>query len=1108
MATERVVDHLQGVCIPSEQITIGTLKARGAGATDSSYTEQGPKAGQPAQPDGQDSDLVLLAKGDQSQEGHLELLTRRSGHPMPEHGAFVFRDVDAGDSVSEYKGHDVYCAVTGWDPIVYDDATNFLEPHMNVIRLESGKLLATGFVDSGGNYEVREYDPTTSTWGPGINIGPQDAVNVRQSCLVQLSRRYDDATEPRVLLFLLSPDGRQIDVYRSDDDGGTWALDGDRVCVEAILDSGGTPPTVYKMQAAYNNRQILLALDYLDGSSGAYTIQQWASSDDGGTLTLAATTSGAHYVNPSVVAVPGGGFVVSCWDNSTAPAGWRSYRTPTAWDAFSGGVNALIDAMTLNTLLTGCMWMDEDGVLYALTTSLNTGNTRYEMHMARSLDNAASWEQFNLQPWTFEDQANHIWKFDCASTFGRAAVVTRWAADPVRGFEGDSVACVWLGGYSSHTLPDSSSDLDEAFEEVNFLGWGDNVNAAGEAGLWLPIQRPGNVGWATFGAGTGSNVLNNPTGELHVNTAIGQDEDFVRTSSSLQEKVMATFQLRVPSGGNKAAAEISVLLRLARNASAFDVAVELRFDSTGFRVYDTNGGAAVGADVALDMTTAKWIRVSLERSASAGNGQVRVWSCSDAHVREWTEERDGTVTDALATANPNQVIWGHQAAAANDSYWGPVGYNFRVNAWSAHPSWWSIFGTNWSNPDALHPRSHSTEWIGLLDDVMIRAESGPTKLGETWDIEQTADYPARNLDVRQSASPSQPWRSVGIAAQVAFVWDMEPAFTDEGFLDNASIGAFIFGANFKTAEVEGYNGAAWVTIASLDASDGFTSLGFTRKGRKLKPSGGTAKGDRYLFNESHVGDTFDLGAIGGEGAARYVKIEHNTEGAWRRSETKQPTVTLENDDLNGNEVSSGTGAIWRRNFGAIIGAYAAAYDQIRVRIPVQATADGDFRGTIVIGHIAVLGQVYDSGYSRVQMIPQVVNTRPSGNRSARAIGSPAREIDFALVAGAGDVTPFNAFEPDPDYRRTASSGDAASAIGDVVRMLEGVLRRTNGAEVPVVMLTGIEYQTGGATVQLENRPECMILGRFITDLHVVTPLGDEGVDELEQYQTITFAEEV
>ena len=1121
MGTHNDVDYLHGIVIPDERITAAGIAARpltgvAAATTESDYTQGSAVPGIPESDHG--SAMTLEATGTQTDKGHLEILTQRAGHPKIGEAGFVWRDIDAADSATEYKGHDGYQAVTGWTPIDYT-TTDVLEPHMNVIRLESGKLLATGFVDSSDNYEVREYDPTTSTWAAGVHVGIQSTTEL-QSCLVELPHRYDGATVPRVILFIQTPDEYQIDSYYSDDEGATWARHGERICSQAILDSGGNVPTVLKMSADGGGDEICLCLYYDDASSARRVTQQWSSHTRGTTLDYVGNTNSLanSFASPTVTAIPAGGFVVSCWTAYPTTNGWYGYRTGSSADLFSSGTGVLITASNNITTETGTTWSDEGGTLWSLCTVDSSGSTRYDVNAAISVDAGLTWGVANLTAWGHIDQADYFAGFDAASTGGRAAFVTRWDATPTQSYDGNSVACVWLGGFADFTLPDSSADADEAFEAVNGLTWGSAVGLYSDGRLYLPIQTPTNSGWTNAGAGTTSL---HSTGSANVSTAINQAESHYVQRASDQKKLGSLFTVRVQAGdGDDTTDRIALKLWLRSNVGGGrDVNVEVRFDDAGFRLHDPYAGGGAGADVgspvALDMTTARTFFVAFEYTDSPAQGNVAIWYCTDSHVRDWTEGPSGSTTDNGSSALQNRVEFGHFATTspADESFWYMVGASYSPEAWSTHPSYYSTYATGWANPECLNPRGLSALPALVFDGVKLAATSGPTRIGETWQIESDSDYPAAVVDPRLSSSPSRGWRSVDDSAQQILCWDLEPDYTNSGTWENDAIACFVFGANWESGFLEAYNSSAgWVTLGQLVASDGFTTLKFTRRGRILYPdTSQTTDGKRYFFREEHAGDTFDLGTAG-DGGVRYHHIAHNAEGAWRGTgtTTKRPRLVLERDNLVATDPASGTGELWRRDFGLIVSGMeaAASYSHIRLRIPAQDTADGDLRiGTLVIGSVAVLARAYDWGWEYVHVQPISVTNRPDDSIAARTTGKMRREIRFNWATTGIDVAQVSESIPDPDYVAIGSTDVPAGVEHDTARNVEGIIRRAEQAACPVLLLTAIDHLDAG-TSQKESRSRAMLLGRITTDPMTTAVQGDEGVDELERMQAVTMVEEV
>ena len=171
MGNHTDVDYLHGIVIPDERITFETMNDRpltgvGAAVTESDYSQASPVPGIPESDHG--SAMTLEASGSQTDKGHLEILTQRAGNPRPEDAGFVWRDKDAGDSATEYKGQDGYQVVTGWSPFAWENGA--VQPaHLNVCRLNSGKLLVAGVMSTDPLVKTYTYTPSTSAWAVEIS---------------------------------------------------------------------------------------------------------------------------------------------------------------------------------------------------------------------------------------------------------------------------------------------------------------------------------------------------------------------------------------------------------------------------------------------------------------------------------------------------------------------------------------------------------------------------------------------------------------------------------------------------------------------------------------------------------------------------------------------------------------------------------------------------------------------------------------------------------------------------------------------------------------------------------------------------------------------------
>jgi len=618
------------------------------------------------------------------------------------------------------------------------------------------------------------------------------------------------------------------------------------------------------------------------------------------------------------------------------------------------------------------------------------------------------------------------------------------------------------------------------------------------------------MGWTNSGTATAT-IVN--TGELQLSSTGITNRSYSVDTTNDEVRLMYEFHVRINADdGDKTTDDIAAKAILGDGAT-YESSIEIRLEDDGFNVYDVIAAANVsGSPVAIALTSTTRFRVAMLKKIGANSAHVQVWTATDSHVTEWTEQIDADISDAGgAAANTDSVSWGHYNNVANISHWQFAAFTYLVHAWSERDD--VRFGDTWTNPDSLRPRALSSLPQLVYDGVKLAATSGPTRIGETWQIEADSEYPASAVDPRITSSPGRGWRSADDSSEQILCWDLEPDYVDSGTWENDAIACFVFGANWETAYFEAYNSSAgWVTLDTLVASDGFTTLKFTRRGRILYPdTSQTTDGKHYFFREEHAGDTFDLGAAG-DGGVRYHHIAHNAEGAWRGTgtTTKRPRVVLERDNLVATDPASGTGELWRRDFGVIVSNMeaAASYQHVRLRIPAQDTADGDLRiGTIVIGSVSVLARPYDWGWEYVHVQPISITNRPDDSIAARTTGKMRREIRFGWATTGMDVKQASEDTPSPDYVAIDSSDVPAGVEHDTARNVEGIVRRCEQAACPVLLLTAIKHLAAG-NAQKESRSRAMLFGRITTDPMTTTVLGDEGVDELERLQTITMTEEV
>jgi len=1127
MGTARNQDLLHGAVVHDATVTPAAITEKDDSTVllRSAYTQASPRAGL-AQPGAAGYQMAVKASGTPDEDASIELLTQKGGHPIPEDGGYVWRNLKDADKKAEYKGVDSYVSFNDWAEINLNTTAN--SPALNVIRLLNGDLLAAGVDTAANTTRVVPYSVSSAAWGTPVDPGVTEN-STTQYALTQLPTG-------RVLLYWISSHRRQLNARYSDDNGATWDDYAFSVLGTQIEDSAGALVNARRMQVGYSNGQMLLLISFLDtGHGSSQNMMQYASIDEGHNFTLVdgdmwLVTGEFPADNPNIISVPSGGFTVLAHSRDPAEAVTEykvtAYRLGTAYtpldEADSTNLTAFFGTqLAVGFVLALTAWLDEDDTLYCLNQDGkfkgDAGvNTVYRLQLYRSLDFGATWAAYNGACSDWGVLTNNLHSFDCASTAGKALLCTRWTAVvDAAGFAEHSTASIGMGGFNSVTLPDSNFDVSQHYQEINALSWAPSTATSptdnfGE--VWFPIEIPySSMGWnRTAGAGGTQTITANA--ELNVTTGGAATEgNYITHASGTLADNMVQFSIRIASGGDKTTEQIAIRLKLSDNATdGYDVSI--RMDATGYEVYDHEAAANVFT-AAPDLTARTWFRVAMTK------GQIRIWSSPDGHARTWAAGGNGVLADNGGVSGyDNEIIWGHQAAAANTSHWSFVAYNVNPDTWSAANR---LFAGGWTNPDALRAKSYSQRRTLIDDGIFASAEGGPTTIGQTFQIDADYEFALANIHPGTNPSPGKTWRSTGVGSDVHIVWDTESLYSDDGITDNNIIAIYLLNANFKDALFQVWTGAAWTTLATLDASsgysDGATGLKFERHGRKIIPdTTELTQGERYLFYEDHVGDTFDLGAVGGGDppGQQYAKIVHNTEGAWvgSGSTTKRPVLILDSADLDGGEVTKGTGAIWRTNFGAVIAGFTDTYSKYRLRIPAQSTADGYFElGEVIFGPVAIFGKQYDRGYAFTHLHPQTVETLPNGAQRVRKDGPEQRRFTYALSTGAVDLTTCNVDDPNPDYR-TAEAKEtlAVATMHDTTRTIEGLIRRTHAAETPMLLLTAIPRSTtggSGITTTLMTQRRGAIWARTQTDPFVEAILGDELDSELERYQLIT-AEEV
>ena len=1084
----------------------------------STYTQAGPRPGVPEPQN--DTELVLQATGDQSASKQLRVKALKAGHPQRVDGGGLIWQYD-GDT--NWRGRDVPTVITGWEAVEWDDGSTVgtvqrtFTPH--AITLSDGVVLCAAEVthDSTPPNRVFVYKRTTAgVWSSASVFTQVPAWTFgAHPCLVLLP-------SGRVLCFHWIEDTiaeeSQVRMHYSDDDGDSWSV-GSNFALATAIDtagssgSGATGHDPGRLRAAYKDGQVVLVFVARSNDSSGTAVRPaerlmiWASDDLGATFSKVDesdnNTDGEQTSVVDLIAAGGRFHVLGTFSSTTSETlsvySWTS--------AFDSPFNSSLVTITTGTAIGAenfgkgfvgawsqasvALTADEDGVLYAGGT-VNNGSLSYEgtAVIFRSLDNADTWGTMG-QSLAFSDAATW-WHGQDTATFprhyswtwqgGRLLCLHNWDADP--GNEDDSLGCIYLGGYSTLTMP-------------GYVTFPSDLARVSWSLTWLPFDLPGDFTNITqTSSGTNTEALGSP-GELQLTTTTGTVYYTYTPSGSVAEGLIIRAKLKILSGGSKTADD--VYIRLATDKISNDYDVRIRFTTTGaatqYRVYDANATAAVGADQSLATTD------YIEVVAALSSGELAIWhrvSSVDGD-RQWTA---GPSTDSLTDGGGSgdmAIMWGHRNSATAASDW--------MEFHATHDEWTGKhLAGGQTNPDDLFPRPFSPFPVWIDDGVKVAALDGPAFHEDDWNIDTRYDFPVERVLPAVSSSPRERWRSTATGAStIGFQFPISGVVANPG---TDSIGLYLGGINWRTGTLERWNGSSWASLASIDAAANRSTLPYTRQGSTITVNtGGTNTGQHWIRPGALVGHTVDLGG------GKLRRVIHNTEGVWTTAGTEvRPVLWL--DGMDGTEASSGNCDLWSTSLVLIHHGAGWTAGGYRLSIDSQSTVDGYHEvGVMVLGPLLVWG--HDPSWGRVRTITPNVNIRTArdGTRRSRRDGPMRRAVEVAWVDGV-DMTGASGSggilgnQPSPDYVLGTSTGSPAplAARYGTPEALLGLASYLDGPHTPVVYLPRIPKGTPDDITFIQ--PADMVYGRMLGEVRLETRQGDESIDEVVNVASIVIEEEL
>ena len=1028
--------------------------------SDSTYTQADPVVGTPTKMSGQTS-LTLDASGSVDVSEDIVIQAASSGG----RGGAGFLWKNKGDA--KYRGHNGATLVQSWRALAYFDGTGSpveaTDPQ--AVTLENGVIVLAFERQTTLFREVvtRKYTPLTDTWG-SVTIVYQTT-----STGATLNPTLVVLPSGRLLCFhwVIASGIYNIRAHFSANSGTTWAV-ASRGVLNETIDSGTY--AVGRLRAVFSGIGIALAAEVDLGK-----IWQYYSTDLGASFTKLSDVLASSYTHDLVNLNGSLGLL------TIVTAGNGSPKLRIVGSITEPFANAEVIAIpggdwghTGATDQDLASWVDDDGALFVVG------------RLVQSTDQIIGlWSPAPYTEWSYlgesattiggvktgliiDTTTASVYPRYLSATYagGRAMLFHSWSASG-SAFD-NSIAVAALGGWS--TVPmgsvDDSLDADKT---------------GGFTACYFPYDLP-NTGaaWVVVGGGTAALV----SGELALLSGGGSNTKYYKKNpaGAFANGMLFAASVAVTAGGINTTPRAGVQLRVADGAS--EIKLEIRMTTTGFLVYDKIALATFGAAVAVDTTGGVDLLVHMNDTTASVYYRI----ASSGEDLEYIAGPTGTITKkTVGAAANNQIFFGRIASSA-------------VTSMTVTSIQYTT-GLYTTTPAAVTADQRGRAFPSYVAGGISADQTGVAYTGDIHNIPIEYDYAlTRALPLASPPSPRIGWRSTDeTEALIAVLFSNTK--TDVTELGGDLLGVHLEGINWSAGTVQGYNGSAWVDLATIDTTTGFSSLVYDRVGNIIRPANVGLAGVWSDANE-WAGSHFKMIA-GIGGACR--KIKTNSSGEFVLSGgRKRVSFTLEG--VTGSETTGGAlsnGEIWPSRATILIPLAGVDYSAIRIKITAsQGTAEGYYEiGQVVIGPVLMLADSYSWGRSVETQTGTTLQTSP--DRIDRAsVDAPARRIiEFGWVDGV-DQTDVG------DIVATGAATVGAlpiAAHGETVHAIEGALRASDGPRRALVYLPNVTRITAGNVATIVRR-EATVLVRALSDVRRDTVVGEELTTELARLSSVVLEE--
>lgn len=1023
-------------------------------AVNSNFTQASPEPDQPSPQ--QASYMQLEATGQLTAAFDGTALTVRSGAPVGGNAGGRYAWKEDADDADEYRGHLNYNIATGWSTVVSDPCR---EPFA-VLRLPNQDLVIAYNRISITDIRVRVFDDATRTWSAKTTISTAAAATTCPA-LVRLPQG-STTNGGRILLFWVDDVAEGgVTYYRlsyaySDDDAASWTIGG------TSLDGFRETWSPESMSVCYDGKGTLHMVVESSGSgNGAHLI----STSFGASWTEVETIAGARkgwrlYAdragNVGAFYALGGSLYYARKDNPTTAfadsAIYDDARTENPDNQSTTGIPDI--ALT----------MDEEGfVIVATRDSTNPERVRVRRYNAEDGSiNLDRWWHVSgdstgeLGPIDIGDSNNHLDAMALTPYRGRLVLFSQNVSSAATL---DSYIHAYdLGGWSS--VDWKGRTFGYSFQTV----------AKSSGYTYYPFERPQSISlWTRTTAGTASATL--VDAGVTISTTAGTEYYSRNGSTTVDQDVHVWLQIDPPASGGSLASLVVGVVLYQRITGPNSYKTELRFDATGFRLYDAGGAATLGTDVTTMSTGTKYdVLFAIE-----GGVAKTYWKAVNTEV--WNAGPTGSPTSTTAVSN-HFFAWGHFNSGTADSTWGMVA--------SSIDSVTDAVGiAGQTNPDDLQGRAYSVFPQFLKSGLQVRAKGSATVLGDSWGLATRYGYGLHRADLLVNPSPTHRWRTTGTSALNVDVYLNGGLLTK---MARSSIVVAFLDTNVPSVVLSRVTGGTPTSLGTISATKYLSAMDWTRSGNLVTLTATGSTNSRYIEEGELVGATFTDGS-------NYSSISANSAGVIVSGTTLRVTLRLETVGSFGAS-GSGSGVVRSKHVIGVIHNLTDAYDALRFAVPSGTSAEGYWRvGGIFAGPLHILGRQYDRGWQETRGLNVRAYEDDRGTVYKQRRGPAKRAYSFTW--SPFDSTAIHGADPDPNYLSANASSSSPFALENDPYALAAVYEAAEDGVLPLLYLPAIDGASSGSVEVISyNLRREFCYATITAALERSHPLGNELESEM------------